>query len=172
MRTLLTGFVIFLLWSSLSAWFYVCKVKQLCGDPPVVTASPPEENRLAAAAADSVVSEPLPVPEKLTVLFNYNKSEVLPDAGIKSRAESIHAWLLANPQGRIEITGYADSRGTEEYNLQLGKERAMSAARYLESFGVSTGKLSTFSKGESDPIADNRTEEGRSKNRRAEIIIK
>ena len=72
---------------------------------------------------------------------------------------------------RFEIAGHSDSRGPETYNMDLGKQRARAVSDYLESRGMEPGRLSVKSYGESRPLADNSTPEGRSRNRRVEIYF-
>ena len=71
----------------------------------------------------------------------------------------------------IDINGHTDSTGAESYNQTLSEARANSVARYLESQKVVSQRIVTRGMGESQPIADNDTPEGRSLNRRVEIIL-
>ena len=72
----------------------------------------------------------------------------------------------------IEIQGHTDSTGDEEYNLGLGERRAEATRRYLNmSHGVPLHRMSVISYGESAPIADNGTREGRSLNRRIALVV-
>jgi OmpA-OmpF porin, OOP family len=65
-----------------------------------------------------------------------------------------------------EIDGYTDSTGSAAYNLKLSERRAQAVADYLTSQGISEGRLSVKGYGEADPVADNKTREGRAHNRR------
>jgi len=76
------------------------------------------------------------------------------------------------PDTTIEVAGHTDSRGSEELNLQLSKERARSVVRYLvRKQGVSRDRLRPVGYGESYPIADNNTERGQRRNRRIEMVV-
>lgn len=77
--------------------------------------------------------------------------------------------LKKEPSKKIRISGHTDSRGTEEYNMNLSKLRAEAAASYLISQGISPEQIELHWYGESMPVADNATDEGRAKNRRVEI---
>jgi outer membrane protein OmpA-like peptidoglycan-associated protein len=66
----------------------------------------------------------------------------------------------------VEIAGHTDDVGSEEDNQQLSERRALSVKTYLESQGVSAERISAVGYGESHPVADNDTEEGRARNRR------
>ena len=71
----------------------------------------------------------------------------------------------------IDIYGYTDSTGSEAYNQTLSEKRASSVARYLESQQVVSQRIVTRGMGESNPVASNDTPEGRSLNRRVEIVL-
>ncbi len=64
------------------------------------------------------------------------------------------------------VTGHTDSSGDDAYNQKLSERRAETVAKYLEGKGIAVGRLTTAGAGESKPIADNATSEGRAKNRR------
>ncbi len=70
---------------------------------------------------------------------------------------------------RVQLDGHASAEGTDEYNMQLSKDRANSVKTYLVNSGVPASKISTRGYGETRPIASNATEEGRSQNRRVEF---
>jgi len=83
--------------------------------------------------------------------------------------DGVAASLMATPQNRpIEVQGHTSSEGSEKYNLKLSQRRSQSVVDYLKSRGV-TNALSARGYGESMPIADNSTEEGRMQNRRVEL---
>jgi OOP family OmpA-OmpF porin len=67
------------------------------------------------------------------------------------------------------VTGHTDSVGSDAFNQRLSERRAQAVVAYLESKGVGAGRLRASGAGESQPIADNGTEEGRAKNRRVEL---
>jgi outer membrane protein OmpA-like peptidoglycan-associated protein len=79
--------------------------------------------------------------------------------------------LNDNPELTIELGGHTDSKGSDEYNLNLSGDRAASVKSYLESQGISSDRLQSRGYGESMPVADNETEEGRALNRRVEFKI-
>ena len=76
---------------------------------------------------------------------------------------------LRDSNGRITLDGYASAEGTEEYNLNLSKDRANAVKQYLVNAGVSASNISANGYGEANPIASNATEDGRIQNRRVEI---
>ena len=71
----------------------------------------------------------------------------------------------------IKVIGHTDSKGSDAYNQALSERRASSVASYLLSQGLSPNKLTSEGRGESEPVADNATDEGRAKNRRVELHI-
>ena len=72
----------------------------------------------------------------------------------------------------LEIVGHTDSTGPDAYNLGLSERRAQAAADYLGGKGISASNMTVKGMGESAPIADNATRDGRAMNRRVEIITK
>ncbi|MFC3193891.1 OmpA family protein [Marinicella sediminis] len=71
----------------------------------------------------------------------------------------------------LDVIGHTDSTGKDEYNRNLSYQRAYSVADYLQAQGIPANRLAPYGLGESQPIADNNTEYGRSQNRRVELFI-
>ena len=80
-------------------------------------------------------------------------------------------WLARNPNVRVTIEGHADERGTREYNLALGDRRANAARAYLESRGVSSGRMQVISWGKERPAVEGSSEEAYAQNRRAVTVV-
>lgn len=100
-------------------------------------------------------------------LFDTGKS-ILKD---KTELQEI-AQKIKNLSGTILVEGYTDNVGSAQSNLNLSKDRADAVKAYLvENQGIDQDKIETKALGESNPVADNATEEGRSKNRRVELIV-
>jgi len=76
---------------------------------------------------------------------------------------------LRNSDGSITLAGYASAEGTDEYNLQLSKDRANAVKNYLVNSGVSANSVNAVGYGEANPVASNATEAGRVQNRRVEF---
>ncbi len=103
------------------------------------------------------------------VHFDYDRSEIRSvDEATLDRKSAI---LTANPALRIRISGHADERGSDEYNLALGNRRAASVKRYFVNKGVDAGRLDVASYGEERPIAQGANEEAWYQNRRAEFEV-
>jgi peptidoglycan-associated lipoprotein len=79
--------------------------------------------------------------------------------------------LTANPGIRLRISGHADSRGSDEYNLALGQRRASAAKRYLTDRGIDAGRIDVTSRGEESPTCTEESEGCWSQNRRGEFEI-
>jgi outer membrane protein OmpA-like peptidoglycan-associated protein len=102
--------------------------------------------------------------------FSFGQTSIPPEA-----AQQIDA-LITKAKGLnravyFEIEGYTDNIGSEEYNMQLGEKRALAVRDYIAKQGIPLHALSTISFGESNPVADNSTPEGRSQNRRVVIRV-
>jgi len=105
------------------------------------------------------------------VLFDFGQDTLRPDA--REGLSKISGVLLAYPlPAQLYIEGHTDSVGSEEINLDLSQRRANAVRDYLITSGISANMIvSTVGVGKVHPIASNDTEEGRSRNRRVEIII-
>jgi OOP family OmpA-OmpF porin len=100
------------------------------------------------------------------VHFDFNKSKIRPgDAAILDEAVSS---LKANPNVTINVNGYCDAIGSEEYNLKLSDRRADAVVNYLVNAGIPSSQLIPHGYGKTDFVAPNDTAEGRAQNRRAD----
>ena len=117
--------------------------------------------------------KPKPVAEKVTfaadVLFDFDKSVVKPDG--KAKLDDLAAKVRGINLEVVIAIGHADSIGGDAYNQKLSVRRAESVKVYLVSKGIEANRIYTEGKGEKQPVADNRTREGRAKNRRVEIEV-
>ena len=104
------------------------------------------------------------------VFFDFDKSDLRPDAIDQLNRQA--DFLNANGAITVVIEGHADERGTREYNLALGDRRASSAKQYLESMGVSGGRMESISYGKERPAVLGSNEDAWSQNRRAVTVIK
>jgi OOP family OmpA-OmpF porin len=118
---------------------------------------------------EPVQSEVVTLSDANDVLFAFNKSDLTPAA--RSELDSLMAKLQNADVVSIKVVGHTDSVGSDAYNQALSERRASSVADYLLSQGLAPNKLTSEGKGESEPIADNESEEGRAKNRRVELHI-
>ena len=102
--------------------------------------------------------------------FPVNKYELSDEAkqALNAFAERLKS---ENRNVYLEIQGHTDARGSQDYNMKLGSERAEAVRRYLNKQGVALNRMSTISYGASEPVESNKTKEGRSKNRRVVVIV-
>lgn len=103
------------------------------------------------------------------IYFDFDKYDIREDAA--KTLKKIGEYLLKNQDIKILIEGHCDERGTREYNLVLGEQRALSARRFLIVMGVSPKRLYTVSYGEDMPAVIGSNEEAWAKNRRCEFKI-
>jgi len=102
-------------------------------------------------------------------LFDFDKSVIKAEGKIK--LNDLVVKLKAINVEVVIVVGHTDWIGTDTYNMKLGSRRAESVKAYLVSNGIEKGRIYTESKGERSPVADNKTKEGRAKNRRVEIEV-
>ncbi|MBS9783213.1 MAG: OmpA family protein [Pasteurella sp.] len=107
----------------------------------------------------------------LTLYFKSGAAKIELSAQQKDHLVKIMSYLKSNPSTKAVVTGHTDSSGTREQNITVGKKRAKAAADYLVKQGLNADRLVVDSKGPDQPIADNATAEGRTKNRRVTITI-
>lgn len=103
------------------------------------------------------------------VLFDVNKATLKTDAQI--RLAKISGIILSYPDLRLEIDGYTDSTGTQQWNQTLSEKRADSVREFLVSQGVPVDNVTAKGFGPSNPIAPNTTAAGRKMNRRVELVL-
>jgi outer membrane protein OmpA-like peptidoglycan-associated protein len=103
------------------------------------------------------------------VLFDFNKYTLKPEA--RERLARISGIVLAYPDLKLQIEGYTDSIGSDEYNQTLSEKRAEATRDYLVTSGVNMNSVIAQGMGKADPVADNSTAEGRKLNRRVEMIV-
>ena len=131
-------------------------------DPP---ATRPVDNAAAeaakVAAARAVVLS--------TIYFEYDADDLRDDA--KANLDEKLRILNANPQLRIRIAGHCDDRGSDEYNIALGRRRAETAKRYLADRGIDASRIETTTFGRERPAVQGSGEEAWAKNRRGEFEI-
>lgn len=115
----------------------------------------------AAAAARRTLQQP--------VYFDYDESTIMAasEAALRAKVEV----LRANPGVRLRMEGHADERGTSEYNIALGNERAESVIQFLTNFGLSGDGFTSVSYGEEQPAMQGSNEESWALNRRVEFVI-
>jgi len=154
-------------------------------EPEPVAAPKPEPEPVAvapaAAPAPAPAAAPAPAPaaaeapsaEKVTfeadTFFDFDKFTLKP-AG-KAKLEDLVSKLSGTDIEVVLATGHTDSVGTASYNQRLSVRRANAVKAFLVSKGIPADRIFTEGKGESKPVASNKTSEGRAKNRRVEVEV-
>lgn len=111
-----------------------------------------------------------PLKFTLEIEFDFNKADVR--AQYHDQLAKAADFIKKYPGARFVLGGHTDSRGSDEYNQALSERRAAAVKNYLvEKFGIDAAALTSRGYGEKQPIADNKLEEGRQKNRRVEVVF-
>jgi len=141
--------------------------------PPPVKPAPAPRDAAKPAAKPEPKPKPKPVAAKVTlaadVLFDFDKAVLKPDG--KSKLDDLAAKVKGINLEVVIAIGHSDSIGADAYNQKLSVRRAESVKAYLVSKGVEPNRVYTEGKGEKQPVASNKTTDGRQKNRRVEIEI-
>ncbi len=103
------------------------------------------------------------------IFFEVNKYE-LRDVS-KTELNTLVDLMKKNPTMKIELSGHTDNSGIESENKILSENRAKAVMEYLITNGIEATRMSAKGYGSSKPIADNKTEEGKQKNRRTEFVV-
>jgi outer membrane protein OmpA-like peptidoglycan-associated protein len=103
------------------------------------------------------------------ILFAFDSSTLRPEA--RENLRKLATILNRDQETVLLIVGHTDSRGDGDYNMRLSERRAIAAAEYMVSQGLSSDRVETVGRGETEAIDDNETESGRQTNRRVEVAI-
>jgi peptidoglycan-associated lipoprotein len=120
--------------------------------------------RRAAELANAVKAD-------LAAMINFEYDQATVRSTDQATLDRKAAILAANPNVRIQISGHADERGSDEYNLALGNRRGAAAKRYLENKGIDGARIEVVSYGEERPLAQGSDEAAYAQNRRDEFQV-
>jgi OOP family OmpA-OmpF porin len=141
--------------------------------PPPPPAAPPPPPPPPPAPPPPPPPPPAPVSEKVTfaadAFFDFNKDNLKPEG--KAKLDDLVSKMQGINLEVIIAVGHTDAIGGDAYNQKLSVRRADAVKNYLTSKGVEKNRVYTEGKGEKQPVADNKTAEGRAKNRRVEIEV-
>ena len=112
---------------------------------------------------------PIPIKKELIIEFDFDKSDVRKLYG--DQLKDLAAFVIGHQGSTLVIEAHTDSKGSKEYNQALSDRRAKATAAFIKSLGIGSGKMKLRGHGETWPIADNTTDSGRQKNRRAQIKV-
>jgi outer membrane protein OmpA-like peptidoglycan-associated protein len=173
--------LILVAWIGVGSYIYTCVYWQLCDGwrtPPKTEVK--AEDKIQEPKPDTAQKEP---PVKLTekekeiltakhsVYFALGSTQLLASPETEKFFTILKEYLQKSPASKIIITGHTDNVGSAENNLQYGKNRAEAVKVQLVARGLPAAQIITETKGMTEPIADNESEAGRQKNRRAEIVF-
>ena len=141
--------------------------------PPAPPVAPPPAVAPPVAAPPPPPAKPQPTTEKVTfaadAFYDFNKSTLKPEG--KAKLDDLVSKMGGIALEVIIAVGHTDAVGGDAYNQKLSVARAESVKAYLVSKGVEKNRVYTEGKGKKQPVADNKTAEGRAKNRRVEIEV-
>lgn len=123
-------------------------------------------------SSDHLELDKIEIGKKITlknIFFDFDKSILKKQSFIE--LNHVVKFMKENPTVRIQLSGHTDYKGSPEYNMTLSTDRAKAAYEYLAQKGVPRQRMEFKGYGKTQPIADNKTEEGRAINRRTEIMI-
>jgi len=132
----------------------------------------PPKDRVGEEGLDSMSKTPKEArPEGMEdVYFDFDQWSVRSD--MASTLENNAFWLHENPNATVQIEGFCDEKGTEEYNLALGERRARSASAFLADLGINPARISVISYGEEKPVCSEESDACHQKNRRVHFAVK
>jgi OmpA-OmpF porin, OOP family len=136
--------------------------------PPVVVA-PPAPPPVVAPPAPPAPPAATKVTYAADAFFDFNKSVIKPEG--KAKLDDLVGKIKDINLEVIIAVGHTDSVGSDAYNQKLSIRRSEAVKAYLVSKGIEKNRVYTEGKGEKQPVADNKTAEGRAKNRRVEIEV-
>ncbi|HET6577058.1 MAG TPA: peptidoglycan-associated lipoprotein Pal [Gemmatimonadales bacterium] len=126
-----------------------------------------EKERLAREATERAAA----VAADLATMINFEYDQATVRETDQATLDRKAAILAANPNVKLQISGHADERGSDEYNLALGNRRAGAAKRYLENKGIDGSRIDVVSYGEERPLNPGHDEAAYAQNRRDEFQV-
>jgi outer membrane protein OmpA-like peptidoglycan-associated protein len=129
-----------------------------------------QEREAEAIEVTRIANDTLRLNVNSEVSFAVNSALI--SADFYNSLNKVSGVLKDYAQTVVHVVGHTDSTGPDAYNQRLSEERADNVRRYLVSQNITAGRVVAEGRGERSPIADNRSEAGRSKNRRVEILLK
>jgi peptidoglycan-associated lipoprotein len=123
------------------------------------------------AAANAAAERARAVAADMAAMINFDYDQAVIRSTDQATLDRKAAILGANPNVKLQISGHADERGSDEYNLALGNRRAAAAKRYLENKGVDGSRMEVVSYGEERPLNAGHDEAAYAQNRRDEFQV-
>jgi peptidoglycan-associated lipoprotein len=164
--------IIFVILSSLLLLTFACSKKQTVQTEPPPPPAEEVKSDIPPVEEEPVVDTPVreePLPVLEDVYFAFDKYGLTDES--KRTLERNADELKSSPSAIIVIEGHCDERGTVEYNMALGENRAKAAMNYLTTLGIDAGRIEVVSYGKSRPFATGHDEDAWAQNRRAHFVI-
>ncbi len=176
MKTIWIGIAVFIGWAIFSNYWYVCKIRNLCGDEVTSVIEMNESHTMTDTIAEMGATEEdekeenalVRSIEQTVIYFTFDSSYVINEDELQKLTQDVNTL---SPELLI-LEGHCCDIGTESYNMDLGQRRANRVKRALIEQGIARNAISTVSYGEKEPAVPNTSENNRKQNRRVEIIIK
>lgn len=137
---------------------------------PDTSSKPSQTSTTAAKVTPVEPTQSVHKPSADSVYFAFDKSNL--DTAARAVLDGYAEWLNANANANIKIEGNCDERGSREYNLALGQQRADSVRDYLTARGINSSRIDTVSFGEEMPACSGTGEACWAQNRRADIVAR
>ena len=193
---------IFLLgWTGGGTYVYVCKYKCLCDNATTDTSTRtdtlkkevvkeiPKNDLKPVISPDTALrqdgkatiegrtdalskEEKNIIDDKIIVYFQMASINMIQTPDNQLYFVALQKYLETNPSAVVSLTGHTDNTGVADQNLIYGKNRAENVKNILISRGIKATQIETITKGQTEPLADNTTDEGQGKNRRCEVVVR
>lgn len=155
---------------AMDAWYYYCRKSDAYY--PYVRRCPGGWEKVPIVPPPALPQLTAKIIDKMTLRVNFDVDQAIIRPGDKAALDKAVDFVKKYPNSKIELDGYTDNSGTEAHNQRLSEKRAEAVKQYLiKEAGVDQSQISTVGRGESNPVANNKTAEGRFENRRVEILI-
>jgi len=127
------------------------------------------ERKSGAVTVEKQAGDVMKITMTSQTAFDTGSAEIKP--GFRSTMDRLADVVVRYQKTAITVVGHTDAEGTTESNRELSQRRAQAVVDYLESKNVIAGRLTAVGRGETEPVADNKTESGRRANRRVELLV-
>jgi outer membrane protein OmpA-like peptidoglycan-associated protein len=127
------------------------------------------ERKSGAVTVEKQAGDVMKITMTSQTAFDTGSAEIKP--GFRSTMDRLADVVVRYQKTAITVVGHTDAEGTAESNRDLSQRRAQAVVDYLESKNVISGRLTAVGRGETEPVADNKTDAGRRANRRVELLV-
>jgi outer membrane protein OmpA-like peptidoglycan-associated protein len=165
-------------WFGGGAYWYTCKLQKVCETKKTATAvvkqtptpTPTPTPAPAPAPKPAVVTPSVANPGIQQVFFSPDSASFLDSADSNAKINKITEYLKANANATVKITGFTATAPSALDTISLGQNRADAVKAVFINAGIAASRITTDTKGNTNPVGDNATASGQSQNRRADIV--